>query len=312
MTSFALSLTDSESSSARKKLAISAGFNKHASQYDKHAQVQQIIAKQALDIFSSLAIKPGCTLDLGCGTGAYLNRLHAYSHTLVGLDISKNMLLQARQNWQHTAQQHVTKQTHNTYFVNADAESLPMPSSSIDAVFSSMALQWCISPQTLLSELHRVIKPGGHAVLAILVDGSFEQLHQAYHTLGIASRLNRFASTKNWLDSCSKHDWHYQYSEHIFNTTHGSLIDMLHSIKRVGAAAKTHVDMPVSQAKNTDCTRVLLPSKSTTTKSQSTTKNSPFISRNEIKKISDILIGQNNNNTTLPLAYKVLFLTISK
>lgn len=301
-----------------EKVLIAKGFNKQAKQYDQHSQVQQDIALHALALLPKLSdtvARVQCIVDLGCGTGAYLAYLLELADITIGIDVSRNMLKQAQTKAKSLS--NVSEQ-HQSVFINADAEVLPLKSTSVDIVFSSMALQWCFNPAQLLAEVHRVLKQGGKATLAILVDGSFKGLHLAYQTLGIPSRVNQFASSSTWLQAASQLNWQVDHSEASHHTQHTSLLDMLQSIKRVGANTK--------QANVAQC-RINIHDESSGVKHHNVGLNS-FMSRAEIKQLTSMLIAdanrktalenhtkkylKTNNKSTMLLDYRVMFLELSK
>ena len=94
-------------------------------------------------------------LDAGCGEGAHvavLSRRPAAcdSETCVGLDIAASALHECKRvastNWD---------------FVHADMMELPFANERFDAVFTFGVLALTPDPRTALSELARVLKPGG-------------------------------------------------------------------------------------------------------------------------------------------------------
>jgi trans-aconitate methyltransferase len=98
-----------------------------------------------------LAAKPGeCILDLGCGDGQLTQRIAALGATVVGVDSSPAMVEAAR--------------TRGIAADEASAESLPYPAASFDAVFSNAALHWVRDQDAMMTQVHRVLRPGGRFV----------------------------------------------------------------------------------------------------------------------------------------------------
>ncbi len=90
-------------------------------------------------------------LDLACGDGPVLQRLRARGHArLVGLDQSQAELAAARRRLGPEAE-----------LVHGLAQALPFPDSSFEAVSCHMALMLMDQPAEVISELHRVLVPGG-------------------------------------------------------------------------------------------------------------------------------------------------------
>ena len=98
-----------------------------------------------------LAAIPGeHILDLGCGDGQLTARLIAAGADVHGVDASPAMVETARKRGIPADE--------------ANAEKLPCPDASFDAVFSNAALHWVRGQDEMMSEAHRVLKPGGRFV----------------------------------------------------------------------------------------------------------------------------------------------------
>jgi ubiquinone/menaquinone biosynthesis C-methylase UbiE len=100
----------------------------------------------------------GTALDVGCGPGRNTHALAAYFDSVVGYDISPQMLELAR------AKQGETYFTGNTNFVLNDTDDLaPFKGGEFDMVFSFITLQHIDIGRVpfYLSECWRVLKPGG-------------------------------------------------------------------------------------------------------------------------------------------------------
>lgn len=92
-------------------------------------------------------------LDCGCGAGWFLKRMHLH-YTAVGLDVSMYALTLARRN---------ARQSH---LLSAVSEQLPFADQSFVAVASFEVLEHLNSPETVASEVWRVLQPGGYWVLS--------------------------------------------------------------------------------------------------------------------------------------------------
>jgi ubiquinone/menaquinone biosynthesis C-methylase UbiE len=95
-------------------------------------------------------------LDVGCGPGtisADLAALVPEGH-LTGVDAVEAVLDQARKT---TASRGIT----NITFQHADANALPFDDNTFDVAFNHQVLQHVGAPVDVLSEMRRVVKPGG-------------------------------------------------------------------------------------------------------------------------------------------------------
>lgn len=103
-------------------------------------------------------------LDVGCGTGV-LTRLAARrvagSGHVTGVDLSSGMLRTAEQRAATDGiSEYVTLQA-------ADAEQLPFADRSFDSVMSLFALRHFPNPSTAVSEMFRVLRPGGQCTIGV-------------------------------------------------------------------------------------------------------------------------------------------------
>lgn len=100
---------------------------------------------------------PGArALELGCGTGLFLEKVAACGAGLAGLDLSEDLLARARQR---------VGPAPNVRLVRGNAEDLPFPSGAFDAVYGSSVLHH-LDLERALGETLRVLRGGGRAVFA--------------------------------------------------------------------------------------------------------------------------------------------------
>ena len=95
----------------------------------------------------------GNVLDVACGTGDMAVSLVERGCTVTGVDISEEMLAIARQ-----------KAPMVTSMI-ADAEHLPFPDASFDAVTCAFGVRNFVHLEQGLNEMLRVLKPGGQLVI---------------------------------------------------------------------------------------------------------------------------------------------------
>lgn len=107
-------------------------------------------------------------LDVGCGTGRLAERMRegASARSVVGVDFSAGMLAHARERL-------ASKSTERTALVRGDAARLPFADAAFDAAVSTEAFHWFPDQDAALAEIHRILRPGGRLLLA-LVSPPFE------------------------------------------------------------------------------------------------------------------------------------------
>ncbi len=98
----------------------------------------------------------GRVLDLACGTGdiaALMSRMNPQA-TIIGGDFSQNMLKIAQSRFRETS---ISWQA-------CDANHLPFADSVFEAVTFGYLLRNVDEPLTVLTEVHRVLRPGGRVI----------------------------------------------------------------------------------------------------------------------------------------------------
>ena len=93
----------------------------------------------------------GILLDAGGGTGRVAEALRPHMGSIIVVDVSRGMLVQARQKELTTA--------------SAETERLPFPDGSFDRVLMVDALHHVVHQGETVCELYRVLKPGGRLVI---------------------------------------------------------------------------------------------------------------------------------------------------
>lgn len=111
-------------------------------------------------------------LDLGCGDGQLTLRLSATGAQVQGVDASPQMVEAAR--------------ARGATADVAPAESLPYADQTFDAVFSNAALHWVRGQDAMMTEVHRVLRPGGRFVAEMGGHGNIAAIR-----LGLIAVLER-------------------------------------------------------------------------------------------------------------------------
>jgi ubiquinone/menaquinone biosynthesis C-methylase UbiE len=97
-------------------------------------------------------------LDVACGPGAFVLAIAARVSFVTGIDLTPEMLRQARQF-------QAEKQIANAVFACADADHLPFPAASFDLVSCQQAFHHITKPEPVLMEMIRVAKPQGRLLI---------------------------------------------------------------------------------------------------------------------------------------------------
>ena len=100
-------------------------------------------------------------LDVGCGSAAFLQRHAAHVRHVAGLDASEIPAGMARRRLADRIAAGTAE------IVLGDAMAMPWPDDRFSVVTSYVLLEIVPDPLKALSEMHRVLRPGGRAVLSL-------------------------------------------------------------------------------------------------------------------------------------------------
>jgi SAM-dependent methyltransferase len=128
--------------------------------------VAKTISAGAEAFVSQLAIPPAAkVLDVACGTGNLAIPLARRGAMVTGVDIAPNLLVQGRE---RAAAENLA-----VTFDEGDAEKLPYPDRSFDAVVTMFGAMFAPRPELVAAELARVLRPGGLLAMANWNPASF-------------------------------------------------------------------------------------------------------------------------------------------
>lgn len=107
-------------------------------------------------------LEPTChdiILDHGCGSGSFTKSFAPKSHNVIGIDVSKNALILAKN--------YLLKETRagKVHFVLGDVESLPFRSETFTKLVSSDVLEHIADVSKCVREMNRVLRKGGTAAV---------------------------------------------------------------------------------------------------------------------------------------------------
>ena len=155
-----------------------------AQRYHQFATVQQHFEKRVYQRASQWVTPGDCVVDLGAGPALGLSQW-VDDHPAV-IPFAVDFAFHALRRVQHS----------RVVPVCSNAHHLPFANESVAMVVSNFALQWC-EPELALSEIHRVLKPGGYALLTMPVAGSLIELHAASSAIG-ESIVNELPDASAW------------------------------------------------------------------------------------------------------------------
>lgn len=113
-----------------------------------------LIHQKAYEEAAAIA-KGKIVLDIGCNHGYGTARIAETASRTTGVDVSAQSISVARARYQRS----------NLEFRLTTGETLPFPTASFDCVFGFQVIEHVVDCSAFLSELRRVLRPGGVTVL---------------------------------------------------------------------------------------------------------------------------------------------------
>lgn len=157
-----------------QKRKVMHRYDSTAEIYDsRYAEEQEAKYRAALE-----NLKPsGIVLDVGCGSGLFFRHVADEAESVVGIDSSRKLLLEARNN---------ARGMWNVHLIQADADNLPFSDNFFDAVFAFTVLQNMPKPLETLRELGRVAKRDAQVIVTGLKKVfSFDSLRKLLEQAGL-------------------------------------------------------------------------------------------------------------------------------
>lgn len=157
-------------------------------------------------------------LDFGCGNGAILREMAILNPEAryIGIDVSGVALEAAKKKLPATV-----------FYKVGDGEKFPLSDKSIDFVFSSEVLEHVYDIENALSELQRVLKPGGKILLTVPYHGFIKNILITIFAFNRhfdpAGPHIRFFSKKTLFDLLNKFDFNvikYGYYGRFYPISH--------------------------------------------------------------------------------------------
>ncbi|MDB6058479.1 MAG: methylase involved in ubiquinone/menaquinone biosynthesis [Verrucomicrobiales bacterium] len=122
-------------------------------------QIAKYILPEEEQFVARLNLQPRMkVLDVACGNGNVATLAARRGCVTYGIDIASNLIAQARQR--------ARSEYLHIEFTEGDAEYLPYGEANFDVAISTYGVMFAPRPERIVSELRRVVKPGGLIALA--------------------------------------------------------------------------------------------------------------------------------------------------
>jgi ubiquinone/menaquinone biosynthesis C-methylase UbiE len=170
---------------ARRRETSQAFFASAAGQWDR---LREGLFGDTFYLWALLGlVDPSLTVgDLGCGTGLLSHAIAPYVRRVIAVDASVDMLDAARAR---------LKGVGNVEVQRGELEALPLQDAQLDVAMLSLVLHYAADPARALTEVARVLKPGGRVMVVDMLphDRAEYQQQMGHVWLGFAERqITRF------------------------------------------------------------------------------------------------------------------------
>jgi arsenite methyltransferase len=162
-------------------------------------------------------------LDLGSGGGIDMilsAKRVGPTGTAYGLDMTDEMLALAQRNAREAA---VT----NVHFLKGVIEQIPLPADSVDVVISNCVINLSVDKPAVLTEIARVLKPGGRVgVSDIVAEDHLTPQHRAErgsYVGCIAGALSRSEYVAG-LEAAGFEDVSVEFTHEVADGMHGAIV----------------------------------------------------------------------------------------
>jgi malonyl-CoA O-methyltransferase len=220
------------------KHQVRKAFARAAKSYDAAAALQREVADRMLERLDYVRLDPARVLDAGAGTG-YGARLLANRYpraNLIALDLAETMLQTARgaAPWWKRALPILGGS--NTQYVCGDVDHLPLAASSVNAIWSSLTLQWCNRPENTFREFYRVLAPNGLLMFSTFGPDTLKELRQAFAGIDGYTHVNRFVDMHDLGDMLSYAGFAAPVMDmELITMTYADVKTLLRELKDIGA-----------------------------------------------------------------------------
>jgi ubiquinone/menaquinone biosynthesis C-methylase UbiE len=200
---------------APKAEAARAHYDRWASAYGRSRLLPSLQKKAFAEL------KPGSDdrfLDVACGTGGLVREVAPQVDRALGVDLSEGMLEIARA---RTAAAADHSRLANIEFHQAPSDALPFADGEFTALVCTTALHHFPDPQASISEMARVLAPGGRLVIGdasrdLLVTKLADRLYRRFEAGHVGLQRKRdieaMLSEAGLAVTSSRHVWLHIYA----------------------------------------------------------------------------------------------------
>ncbi len=130
---------------------------------DYFARAVQRRFEYSMQMIEALFLPAGSkVLDIGCGSGIYVERLSKMGFDVTGIDLTEEMLTATRNRLGLSG-----NESPGVHLYKGDVEHIPQPDNEFDLVICIGVLGYLLSDEKAQTEIRRVLKPGAPLLLNV-------------------------------------------------------------------------------------------------------------------------------------------------
>lgn len=220
------------------KRLMRRAFEHAAHSYDQAAVLQREVNQRMLERLDWIKLDPHWVLDAGAGTGVGARALATrYPRARVlGLDIAETMLQVARAAGPWWKRSMPFLSGNLPQYVGGDLSRLPLKTSSVNLLWSNLALQWCDDLQATFSEFQRVLAPGGLLMFSTFGPDTLRELRLAFSGIDGHTHVNRFVDMHDIGDQLLYAGFSTPVMDmEMLTLTYPDVMALLRELKAIGA-----------------------------------------------------------------------------
>lgn len=175
-------------------------------------------------IYKSLLpkVKDKVVLDLGCGTGKFMEKFYKDTVKYYGLDLSSHQLNIAKEKVNGS----------NVEFICCSAEKIPLEDNSVDVIISTWVLGTILEEdrrKNVIKEMRRVLRRNGSIYLVENdIGGEFEEIRNRYPDVS-RTKLYNDSLENNGFNCYSKFETEFKFdnkvqAQNVFSNIWGNQI----------------------------------------------------------------------------------------
>jgi len=213
-------------------------FNNSVDKYDESAVLELEVMQRLLERLDLVRLETGLIVDAGAGTGRAIPDLSSRypGSRILAVDFAEQMM----QSVSATGAQAVC----------ADLATLPLADSSVELVFSNLALPWVSALEPVLDEFYRVLKPRGLLSFSSFGPDTLYELREAWPGTGSQAPVLGFTDLHDVGDALV----HTGFTEPVvdaehFTLTYDSVDALLTDLTDTGAQNVIHGTIPKQASK---------------------------------------------------------------